>query len=142
MDRIRPDRCGKVFDNWKEEMKTKGPPRARNRYPGMYPSKGSSLEKAKRRAPMAMHTLPIIPLTRGPYVSRIVPTGRAQTLVATAAMVNIRFNLGFKLVSLIAATHVLTEQRHIPDLLSIARGILGILARGTLVPIDSLLDQD
>jgi hypothetical protein len=57
-------------------------------------------------------------------------------------MVNMRFNLGFKLVSLIAATHVLTEQHHIPDLLSIALGILGILTGGTLVPIDSLLDQD
>lgn len=33
------------------------------------------------------------PQTRGPYLSRTVPTGRAQTLVATAAVVNMRFNL-------------------------------------------------
>jgi hypothetical protein len=33
--------------------------------------------------------LPVIPQTRGPYASRIVPTGRAETLVTTAAMVNI-----------------------------------------------------
>lgn len=33
--RIKPECCGKVFDSWKEDMKTKGPPRARKKYPGM-----------------------------------------------------------------------------------------------------------
>jgi hypothetical protein len=35
-----------------------------------------------------------MPHTRGPYASRMVPTGRAETLVTTAAIVNIKFNLG------------------------------------------------
>lgn len=74
-------------------MKTKGPPRARKRYPGMYASKGSCIAKAMRRAPMVRSMLPMMPLTRGPYLSRIVPTGRAQTLVATAAVVNMKLSL-------------------------------------------------
>lgn len=37
--------------------------------------------------------LPMTPQTLGPYLSSTVPTGRAQTLVATAAVVNMRFNL-------------------------------------------------
>jgi hypothetical protein len=35
IDRISPDLLGNVFDSWKEEMKTNGPPRERSRYPGM-----------------------------------------------------------------------------------------------------------
>jgi hypothetical protein len=35
----------------------------------------------------------MMPQTRGPYLSRMVPTGRAATLVETAAIVNIRFSL-------------------------------------------------
>lgn len=94
IDRISPDRLGKVFDSWKDEMKTNGPPRERRRYPGMYPSKGSCLAMAKMAAPRARKILPMMPLTRGPYASRMVPTGRAETLVTTAAMVNIKFSLG------------------------------------------------
>jgi hypothetical protein len=30
-DRIRPERKGKVFDSWKDEMKMKGPPRDSSR---------------------------------------------------------------------------------------------------------------
>lgn len=31
IDRIRPDRVGKVFDRWKDGMNTNGPPNARNK---------------------------------------------------------------------------------------------------------------
>jgi hypothetical protein len=93
MDRIRPDRAGNVFDRWNDVMNTKGPPRARRRYPGIYPSNGSLCAVAKSSAPIARQKLPMMPLTRGPYASRMVPTGRAETLVTTAAIVNIRFNL-------------------------------------------------
>lgn len=94
IERISPDRLGNVFDSWKEEMKTNGPPRERRRYPGMYPSKGNCFAMANRVAPVARQMLPMMPHTRGPYASRMVPTGRAETLVTTAAIVNIKFNLG------------------------------------------------
>ena len=42
---------------------------------------------------MARQMLPMMPQTRGPYLSRMVPTGRAATLVETAAIVNIKFSL-------------------------------------------------
>jgi hypothetical protein len=93
IDRISPDRFGKVLDSWKDEMNTKGPPRARSRYPGIYPSNGNCLAMANRAAPMARQQLPMMPLTRGPYASRMVPTGSADTLVTTAAIVNIKFSL-------------------------------------------------
>lgn len=70
-----------------------GPPRDNSRYPGMYPSNERLLANANRVAPAARQKLPIIPATRGPYVSKIVPMGKAETLVATAAMVNIKFSL-------------------------------------------------
>lgn len=93
MDSIRPERVGKVLDKWKDEMKTNGPPSARRRYPGIYPSKGRCAANPNRRAPAARKILPMILLIRGPKVSSIVPTGRAQTFVATAAIVNMRFRL-------------------------------------------------
>lgn len=31
MERMRPECAGKVLESWKEEMNTKGPPRARKR---------------------------------------------------------------------------------------------------------------
>ena len=91
--RMRPEFCGKVFESWKEEMNTKGPPRARKRYPGIYASKGSCVAKAIRREPTVRSILPMMPLIRGPYLSRTVPTGRAQTFVATAAVVNMKLSL-------------------------------------------------
>lgn len=93
MDRIDPERVGNVFERWKDEMNMNGPPKDKKRYPGMYPSKPMLLESPKSIAPRERKPLPIIPHTRGPYVSRIVPIGRADTLVATAAMVNIRLRL-------------------------------------------------
>lgn len=90
---ISPERAGKVFDRWNDEMKMKGPPRAKKRYPAIYPSNGRWFASARRSAPTKRKILPIIPHTRGPYVSRIVPTGRADTFVATAAIVNIRLRL-------------------------------------------------
>lgn len=59
----------------------------------MYPSNGSLLAVPKSTAPRARQILPMTPLTRGPYASRMVPTGRAETLVTTAAIVNIKFSL-------------------------------------------------
>ena len=91
--RMRPECCGNVLESWNDGMKTKGPPRARKRYPGIYASNGSWVANAKRMAPMASRMLPMIPLTRGPYLSRIVPTGRATTFVATAAVVNMKLSL-------------------------------------------------
>ena len=64
--RMRPEYCGNVLLSWKDEMKVKGPPRAKNRYPGIYASKGSSAAKAKSKAPTVMDIAPVIPQTRGP----------------------------------------------------------------------------
>lgn len=47
----------------------------------------------KKTLPRVRSMLPITPLTLGPYLSRMVPIGRAATFVATAAVVNIRFSL-------------------------------------------------
>jgi hypothetical protein len=93
MDRINPDRVGNVLDSWNDEIKMKGPPSDRKRYPGIYASKGRLAAKLSSKAPKMRHMLPMIPQTRGPYLSRIVPTGKADTLVATAAIVNMRFRL-------------------------------------------------
>ena len=43
--------------------------------------------------PIATKTAEMIPHARGPYVSRIVPTGSATTFVETAAIVNIKLSL-------------------------------------------------
>ena len=43
--------------------------------------------------PRAINMLPTMPQTLGPYLSKIVPTGKAQTFVATAAVVNIKLSL-------------------------------------------------
>lgn len=83
--RMSPECFGKAFDSWKLLMNTKGPPRARKRYPGVYPSKGKSQAKAKNRHPRVSQKLPITPQTRGPKLSRIAPIGRAATFVPTAA---------------------------------------------------------
>jgi hypothetical protein len=93
IDRINPDRVGNVLDSWNDEIKMKGPPSDRKRYPGIYASKGRLAAKLSSKAPKMRHMLPMIPQTRGPYLSRIVPTGKADTLVATAAIVNMRFRL-------------------------------------------------
>jgi hypothetical protein len=76
----------------------KGPPRAMKRYPGMYASTGNSAANANNRDPIAIEMAPSIPQTRGPYRSRIVPQGNATTLVDTAEIVNMRFNLEMILV--------------------------------------------
>lgn len=88
--RMRPECLGKVLESWKEEMNTNGPPSARKRYPGIYPSKGNCHANAKKSAPIANKKLPRIPQTRGPKLSKMAPIGRAATLVPTAAIVNIR----------------------------------------------------
>ena len=71
----------------------KGPPRARHRYPGMYASKDTRVAKMKRVHPQVMNMLPMILDIRGPYRSRMVPTGKATTFVTTAAIVNMRLSL-------------------------------------------------
>lgn len=47
-------------------LQMKGPPKAKKRYPGIYPSKGSVYAKEKNNAPIASRKLPSIPHNRGP----------------------------------------------------------------------------
>jgi len=47
-----------------------------------------------RMLPVARKMLPRIPHTRGPYRSRMAPTGRADMLVVIDARVKKKFSLG------------------------------------------------
>jgi hypothetical protein len=137
VDKINPERVGKVLDSWNDEIKMKGPPSDRKRYPGMYASKGRLAATLSSKAPKVRHMLPMMPQTRGPYVSRTVPTGKADTLVATAAIVNTRFRLF--LVSLVKRWRSLC----VPQLLAVTDFlVLRELVARTQIAIDPFPDQD
>lgn len=112
----------------------------RRKYPHIYPSYCKRCAYAIERLPIARRRHPVILVARGPNASRIAPTGRAETLAATAAMVNMRFNLH---VVNIVGIGILMDFIVVPDLLPVANGNITInLILRTILSIYSFSNHD